>query len=122
VTQSVAIQDTENGCMRLVKGSFRNGIIPHTKAYKDGDKLHFDWDGDPAHYDKELEVPVLVPKGATLCWHGASLHGSHANPSDRWRRAWAVHFVTEDATQDGSPEGPANSCANYDDAPRSARL
>lgn len=29
---------------------------------------------------------------------GAALHGSHANASARWRRAWAVHFVAEGST------------------------
>ena len=42
-----------------------------------------------------------MPKGATLCWHGAALHGSPANRSDRWRRAWAVHFVAEGTTKGG---------------------
>eukprot|EP01051_Picozoa_sp_SAG22_P028193 SAG22_NODE_9830_length_567_cov_1.502137_1_plen_64_part_10 len=37
ITCWTALDDTdlENGCMRLVEGSFKNGIIPHKKTFKD---------------------------------------------------------------------------------------
>ena len=91
ITCWTALDDTDldNGCMRLVDGSFKNGIIPHKKTYKGGQSTHFDWDAEDGFFDPSKEVPVFVPKGSTLCWHGASLHGSHENRSDRWRRACA---------------------------------
>ena len=117
ITCWTALDDTDvgNGCMRLVTGAFKNGIVSHHKTYKDETSPHFDWDADEETFDASLEVPVLVPAGATLCWHGAALHGSHANTSDRWRRAWAVHFVSEEATMDGDPTPVAQSCSAYDD-------
>ena len=39
--------DTDNGCMYLVKDSFKNGIIPHFKTFKDDTSPHFDWDAEP---------------------------------------------------------------------------
>lgn len=115
VTCWTALDDTdlENGCMRLIDGSFLSGIVPHKKTYKDASSTHFDWDAEEGHYDPAKEVPVLVPKGATLCWHGASLHGSCANSSDRWRRAWAVHFVADGAAKEGSTASVDESCARY---------
>lgn len=81
-----------------MKGSFTGGIVAHKKTYKDAGSAHFDWEAEEGTFDTTAEMPVAVPKGATLCWHGAALHGSHANASARWRRAWAVHFVAEGST------------------------
>ena len=117
ITCWTALDDTDldNGCMRLVMRAFKNGLVSHHKTFKDESALHYDWDADDETFDASLEVPVLVPAGATLCWHGAALHGSHANTSDRWRRAWAVHFVSEDATKDGDAAPIAQHCSVYED-------
>jgi ectoine hydroxylase-related dioxygenase (phytanoyl-CoA dioxygenase family) len=122
ITCWTALDDTDigNGCMRLVTGAFLNGIIPHHKTYKDSESGHFDWDADEEGFDASLEVPVIVPAGSTLCWHGAALHGSHANTSERWRRAWAIHFVSATATKDGDQASIAQSCSAYEDS--AARL
>ena len=122
ITCWTALDDTDvgNGCMRLVTGAFKNGIVSHHKTFKDSESTHFDWDADEGTFDGSLEVPVIVPAGSTLCWHGAALHGSHANTSDRWRRAWAVHFVSGTATKDGDNTSIAQSCSAYED--EAARL
>jgi phytanoyl-CoA hydroxylase len=122
ITCWTALDDTDlgNGCMRLVTGAYKNGIVPHHKTFKDSESTHFDWDADQDTFDASLEVPVVVPSGSTLCWHGAALHGSRANTSDRWRRAWAVHFVSGTATKDGDSTPIAQSCSVYED--EAARL
>ena len=76
---------------------------------KDEASPHFDWDAEEGAFDIAQEVPVLVPRGATLCWHGAALHASRANTSDRWRRAWAVHFLADGASKEGRPS-PGRVC------------
>ena len=105
------------GGMRLVRGAFSQGIIPHNTKYKDETSTHHDWDADETCYDKAQEVPVRVPKGAVLCWHGAALHTSRANTSERWRRAYAVHFVSEDATQGADRSPVLASCHRYGEVP-----
>ncbi|MFT3770640.1 MAG: phytanoyl-CoA dioxygenase family protein [Minicystis sp.] len=36
--------------------------------------------------------------GGVVFHHGKTLHCSHANNSDRWRRAYATHWVTANVT------------------------
>ena len=46
-----------------------------------------------------------VRAGGVVAWSGATIHGSNANASGRWRRAFAVHFLRHGATmRAGVPE------------------
>lgn len=48
-------------------------------------------------YLPEYSDKWKVPKGGALFHHGATLHSSHRNKSDQWRRAYALHFTAQDA-------------------------
>lgn len=82
--------DVENGCMSMVPGS-----------HQWGDQISFirDLDGYDAMPDlfEGNEVTVVqrpVRKGEVHYHHALTWHGSHANTSERPRRAIAIHYMT----------------------------
>jgi len=80
----IALDDAtlENGCMRVIKGSHRFGIIERTRI--------------PAFLTPEElanETAVPLPAGSCMFHHGLTLHGSHANNSPYRRRGLAIHYI-----------------------------
>ena len=88
VTAWVALDDVDagNGCMSMVPGSHLGG--------KQIELLHGlpAFDAMPAQYEVRL-CPVRA--GHVHYHHALTWHGSHANTSDRPRRAIALHYMTE---------------------------
>jgi len=83
----------ENGCMRMVPRSHLWG--PH-KGGTIGVKDDFIPDYDPAlvpEGEKVEIVPCEVGRGEVMFHHCLTWHGSAPNPSDRPRRAIAVHYM-----------------------------
>lgn len=89
--------DQENGCMSMVKGSHLFGDCTQFLATLK-DKFHElpeEFDGHP------IEVALCpVRKGEVHYHHGMTWHGSHANHSDRPRRAIAIHYMTGETVYD----------------------
>jgi len=92
ITAWIAFDDatTENGCMYFGEGSQLRPLIAHTAP-----------PGEPFN----LQVPAVaavamtpapVPKGGVSFHHGGVLHQSGPNHSPRWRRACALHYVSND--------------------------
>ena len=98
ITAWIALDDVDesNGCLRYIDGSHREGIIPHTPFQGMAHHLA------PAEeaVDLSRESLALVRKGGVVFHHGETLHTSHRNTSDRWRRAYATHWVTDRVTCD----------------------
>jgi len=74
----------KSGCMSLVPGSQKRGIVPHTLGK-----------GDPAvTYIEAVDPPVReatlhpIPVGGASFHHCRTIHGSGPNTSDRPRRAY----------------------------------
>jgi len=83
--------DEENGCMSMVPGSHLWGnCIEFLQGLPD-------FAGMPKSHDgHDIEVRLVpVKKGEVHYHHGLTWHGSHANKSDRPRRAIACHYMTE---------------------------
>jgi len=100
VTAWVALDDIDenNGCMRMVPGSYHWGNqIPFLHAIKDIHSM-------PNHFESyELEVALCpVPKGHVHYHHALTWHGSHDNTSQIPRRAIAVHYMTDETCYNGS--------------------
>ena len=100
VTAWVALDDVDvnNGCMRMVPGSYHWGNqIPFLHSIKDIDLM-------PDRFeDHELEVELCpAPKGHVHYHHSLTWHGSHDNASDSPRRAIAVHYMTGETLYDAS--------------------
>jgi phytanoyl-CoA hydroxylase len=92
----VAIDDAtlENGCLRVIPGSHKLGLLNH---FKDGqftgilqDTAAFD---DP---DKQVVLPIKA--GGVLLWHSLTLHGSQPNRSERPRRAIVLEYKNPEAS------------------------
>jgi phytanoyl-CoA hydroxylase len=90
----------ENGCLAVVPGSHRGGLLRH------GDP---DWtwvnSGFFAAEDAPREDRVHVPMepGDTLLFHPLLIHGSGRNRTAGFRRAISVHFASTACTR---PSGP----------------
>jgi len=86
---TVAIDDAtlENGCLRVIPGSHKLGLLNH---YKDG--VFTGILQDFSSFDVETEVPLQASAGSLLFWHSLTLHSSHPNRSDTPRRALVVEY------------------------------
>lgn len=85
----------ENGCLWVVPGSHREGILCPEKSraerwlnYGDSHISQFPRDTKP--------VCVPVMRGQTMFFHGMLIHGSGPNRStSRWRRTFIGHYCDE---------------------------
>ena len=94
VTAWIALDDVdeENGCLRYIDGSHKKGLVPHTPI--PGEEYY---NKAPSDEDIDFSKETLAPvkKGGVVFHHGYTLHTSYRNESDRWRRGYATHWVTE---------------------------
>lgn len=112
----IAVSDTDgnNGGFCVVPGSNQRGL--HTthwsedranaedfeETYNMRDRAGKEWQVKMKRFeidglDMKSVLPLTIPKGAGVFFHGLIIHGSFANQSaNRPRRAWAVHYVHED--------------------------
>ncbi len=97
ITAWIALDDVdeENACLRYISGSHKEGIILHyPKSAAESFNLI------PREEDIKMKNEELAPvhKGGVVFHHSQTLHSSHRNNSDRWRRAYATHWVTGEVT------------------------
>lgn len=94
----MAMEDAtlENGCMRVIPGSHKNGVIEH-KHLED-----FMVTDDHIDYAKEVAVPLH--KGGVLFFHSLLLHATSPNTSAFSRRAMVVSYMGAHHTWTGEPE------------------
>ncbi|MEZ5666956.1 MAG: phytanoyl-CoA dioxygenase family protein [Alphaproteobacteria bacterium] len=83
--------DRGNGCLRVIPGSHRDGLLSHRR---DGDKaLALDSVLDLSSLDAETAEDVVLEPGA-VSFHDVHLvHGSEPNRSDRPRRAMVFRYM-----------------------------
>lgn len=86
---TVAIDDAtlENGCLRVIPGSHKLGLLNH---YKDG--VFTGVVQDFTAFDADTEIPLPAKAGSLLFWHSLTLHSSHPNQSEEPRRALVVEY------------------------------
>jgi len=80
--------DESNGCLRVVRGSHRNGILPS----RQGEGVLGPLFTDPRHIDLEAQVAPAMPAGSLLFFSPHTVHGSEPNRSDRQRRALVITY------------------------------
>lgn len=102
VTAWLALDDVDegNGCMSMVPHShdWGNAIdFLHTLKEFDDMKQVKDFNGHPVNI-----VTCPVKKGHIHYHHSLTWHGSHANTSERPRRAIALHFMTQNTRNEAS--------------------
>ena len=76
----------ENGCMRVLPGSHRWGVMEH--------KHLADFQVEEEQLDLSREVTVPLPPGGVLLFHSLLLHATSPNCSDFPRRAMIVSYMS----------------------------
>ena len=80
--------DEGNGCLRVVRGSHRQGCLPGLPGEGQLGPLFT----DPRHFDLDAQVPLVLPAGSLAFFSPHSVHGSEPNRSDRPRRALVITY------------------------------
>jgi phytanoyl-CoA hydroxylase len=81
--------DEENGCIRYVRGSHRQGIRPHNPTQVLGFSQGIT---DYTDEDEALAAPMRLQPGDLIAHHGETIHRADPNRSSRQRRAFAMVF------------------------------
>jgi hypothetical protein len=80
--------DAGNGCLRVVRGSHRHGLLPGCE----GDGVLGPLFTRPDAFDAAAQVPAEMPAGSLLFFHPHTVHGSEPNRSVRPRRALVLTY------------------------------
>jgi len=80
--------DEENGCLRVVRGSHRRGLLPG----RQDDGVLGPLFTDPRHFDEGAQCAAALPAGSLLFFSPHTVHGSQPNRSDRQRRALVITY------------------------------
>jgi len=84
--------DADNGCLRIIRGSHSNGMLPGTA---DGTQLG-GFFTDPACFNEADQVLLAVPAGSLVFFSPHAVHGSGPNRSGGDRRAWIATYQPAD--------------------------
>ena len=91
--------DTENGCMRVIPISHRQGIFPHETSELEGNLLSINQEIPSQHFDEKQAVDICLRPGQVSIHDGLLLHGSNPNKSRRRRCGLTVRFVPSHVRQ-----------------------
>lgn len=80
--------DEENGCLRVVRGSHRRGVL----SGREGEGVLGPLFTDPRAFDAADAVPAVLRAGSLLFFSPHSVHGSEPNHSERARRACVLTY------------------------------
>lgn len=84
--------DKTNGCMRVIPGSHRQGLLAHSKVQDDLNLLDR---GDQVEtVDETLAINVVLKPGQVSFHQSNLVHGSRSNASNHARIGFIVRFVT----------------------------
>lgn len=88
--------DVENGCLWVMPGTHKLGLLPHG-AVKNVEE-HEHWTEETEGVDTSKQIPVEMEKGDILFFSELLIHSSNKNRSkDRWRRSYVCHYIREDS-------------------------
>ena len=95
VTAWLAIDDVDidNGCMRVVPGSHRQGILTHATSAIAGNLLSINQEIPAESFDSSQTVDLVLKAGQMSVHHGLLIHGSNPNHSARRRCGLAVRYI-----------------------------
>ncbi|GAB3754712.1 phytanoyl-CoA dioxygenase family protein [Microlunatus parietis] len=115
----IALDDAtiENGCLWVLPGSHRRGVIYPSKEQNDP---RFDCTGEAYDfpYSDDDAVPVEIPAGTALIFNGYLLHRSLENSGKHgYRRALANHYMSAESLLPWRPpvEGESMATADFRD-------
>ena len=86
--------ERSNGCMRVIPGSHRNGLLDHDNVIGDPDLLNRRGERLRMDVDESEAVDVTLQPGEMSLHHTNVVHGSNPNGSSGPRVGFIVRFVT----------------------------
>lgn len=100
-TAWIAIDDSDlaNGCMEVVPGSHRAGVLAHGKADRANNLLASNQAIEPGELALDTVRPLTLRAGQMSVHHGALAHASQPNRSARRRCGLTVRFITPEVRQ-----------------------
>ena len=81
-----------NGCLYIVKGSHKLGMLPGCTD----DRQLAGFYTDPCGFDMSAKVAIEVPPGSAVFFHPLAVHGSLGNPSSAQRRGVILTYQPAD--------------------------
>jgi ectoine hydroxylase-related dioxygenase (phytanoyl-CoA dioxygenase family) len=114
ITAWIAMDDVDmtNGCLRYIDGSHKGPVLPHEMPDPDEP---YNLVPPPELIDLSREALAIVNKGGVVFHHCKTLHTSHRNTSNRWRRGYATHWASAQTTS--KTDTVKNAYFNRDDFP-----
>lgn len=91
--------DVENGCMRFIQGSHKNGIAIHDKSAREGNLLSINQEIPDEYVDGSQAVDIVLKAGQMSVHDGQLFHASNPNRSDRRRCGLTVRYVPPQVKQ-----------------------
>ena len=100
-TAWIAIDDSdaENGCMRVIPGSHKSGIVTHGTSEREGNLLSINQEIPDELVDTGRAIDLELSAGQTSVHHGQLFHASMPNTSNRRRCGLTVRFIPPEARQ-----------------------
>ena len=84
--------DVENGCMRVIPGSHRQGIVEHGESARPGNLLSINQEVSGDDLDESQAVDLILKAGQISIHHGHLIHGSNPNRSTRRRCGLTLRY------------------------------
>eukprot|EP01102_Stenamoeba_stenopodia_P009110 TRINITY_DN2671_c0_g2_i1.p1 TRINITY_DN2671_c0_g2~~TRINITY_DN2671_c0_g2_i1.p1 ORF type:complete len:326 (+),score=63.82 TRINITY_DN2671_c0_g2_i1:470-1447(+) len=89
----------ENGCLWVIPGSHRRGVLypmkPHGDPRYDAADRAYGW--EHIHEEETDAIPVVLTPGSAVFFNGYVLHRSLENKSTIFRRAFANHYMSAES-------------------------
>lgn len=92
-----------NGCMRVLPGSHKQGLLEHENVIDDPDLLNRRGERIKGDVDESVAVDVVLRPGEMSLHHSNIIHGSNPNTSDQSRIGFIVRYVTNQITKRDRP-------------------
>jgi ectoine hydroxylase-related dioxygenase (phytanoyl-CoA dioxygenase family) len=91
--------DAENGCMRAIPGTHAGGIREHGTSSRRGNLLSINQEVPVTAEEEARAVDMPLKAGQISLHHGALIHGSNPNRSDRRRCGLTLRYVPASVKQ-----------------------
>lgn len=96
----------ENGCLRVIPGSHKGGLLDHEDT-RDGKSILTRGQRITAPIDEFLAVPIVLKAGQAMIFHNSLVHGSEPNRTDARRIVMLMTFCPPETKPPGERESVA---------------